>query len=106
MGADLFQVLGHRLAVHRRHDDGGTDAAFRTDGTEEIGGVVAVVANRRRSRSATRPDVGERALLADAGLISEPDLQRLAGGAGWYCFGYQAGKAFLKAACAATSFFG
>jgi hypothetical protein len=29
-------MLGRRLAVHRRHDDGGTDAAFRTHGAEEI----------------------------------------------------------------------
>jgi hypothetical protein len=47
--ADLFQMLGHRLTVHRRHDDGSTDAAFRTHCTEEVGGVVAVVANRRRA---------------------------------------------------------
>jgi hypothetical protein len=45
-------------------------------------------------------------LLADAGLISEPDFQRLAGGAGWHRFGYQAGKVFLNASCAAASFFG
>ena len=55
---------------------------------------MAVVANRWWSRSTPRPDICECALLTDARLVGEPDLQRLAGGAGWQRFGYQAGKFF------------
>jgi hypothetical protein len=34
-------------------------------------------------------------LLADAGLISEPDFQRLAGGRGWHHLRYRAGEVFF-----------
>ncbi|GAN75774.1 hypothetical protein Apmu_0808_02 [Acidiphilium multivorum AIU301] len=47
--ADFPKMLGHRLAVDRRHDDGGTNTAFRADGTKQIGGIMAVVAHSQWS---------------------------------------------------------
>jgi hypothetical protein len=36
VGADLAQVLGHRLGIDCGHDDGSADAACRADGTEQV----------------------------------------------------------------------
>jgi hypothetical protein len=67
---------------------------------------MAVVAHRSRTCANRRPDIGQRALLTDPGLILEPDLNRLAGGPGGQAVGYQAGEVFLNAACASASFLG
>jgi hypothetical protein len=104
--ADFPRVLRHRFAVDRRHDDGGADAALRADGTEQVDGVMAVVAHRRRSRTARRPDIGQGALLANAGLVGKPDLERFAGRCGRDRRGDQAGEIFLKMSYAAASVFG
>ena len=53
---------------------------LRTDRAEQVGPGVAAVAGRPGPGAAPRPDPGQRALLADAGLILEPDLDRLAAG--------------------------
>jgi hypothetical protein len=58
---------------------------------------MAVVSNRRWPRSAPRPNIGERALLADARFVGEPNLQRLVCGSGRNRFGYKGGEVFLKA---------
>ena len=133
---DFPQMLGHRFAVDRRrsskgsaceargklrrYDDCGADAALRTNGAEEIGGVVAIVAYGRRPRATLalrrqfhrlrrwnlrrlRPDIGQRALLANLGFVSEPDLEWLAGNRGWDHRRYQAGETFLKGSCAAAT---
>ena len=103
---DLLQVLGHRLATNRRHDDGSANAALGTHRAEDISRVMVVIANRRRSRATSRPDIGQRAFLTDTGFIAKPDLQRLAGGRGGHHLGQQAGESRLNASCAAASFFG
>lgn len=46
----------------------------RTDRTEDVGGGMAVVANRCRTGATRRPQIGQRALLADARLV--PGLRR------------------------------
>ncbi len=67
---------------------------------------MAVVANRRRTGATRRPQIGQRALLADARLILEPDLNRLASRLRRQDLGYVGGEVFLKASCASASFFG
>ena len=52
------------------------------------------------------PTIGDPTLLADAGLVLEPHLHRLASRRGGQRRLHQAGKVFLKAPCAAASFFG
>jgi hypothetical protein len=67
---------------------------------------MAVVANRRRTGATQCPQIRQRALLADARLVLEPDLDPLAGSLWRQDLGYASGKVFLKASCAAASFFG
>src|SRR5450759_2591893 len=50
---------------------------MRTDGAEDVGPFVALVARRARPRSTPSPDAGQRALLADARLVLEPDFNGL-----------------------------
>src|SRR5205823_13741753 len=104
--ADLLQVLVHGFGVDERHDDRGAGAARRTDRAEQISGIMAVVAYHRRARADRGPDVGDRALLADAGFVLEPDLDRLADRRRRQRLGYQLGEVFLNASWAAVSCFG
>src|SRR5258708_24858430 len=104
--ADLGEVDGHRLAVDPGRDDGSAHGTRRADRTEDVGRVMAVVANRRRAAAAQRPLIRQRALLADAGFVLEPDLDRLARRPGRQDLGYEGGEGFLKTSCAAASFFG
>ena len=67
---------------------------------------MAVIAERGRAGAAQGPDIGQRALLADPGLVLEPDLDGLVGGLGRQGFGYARGEVFLKAVCASISFLG
>ena len=97
---------GHRLAVDPGRDNGGAHGTRRTDRAKEVGRVMTIVAHCRRAAAARRPLVRQRALLADAGFILEPDLDRLASRSGRQDCGYEIREVFLKASCAAPSFFG
>jgi hypothetical protein len=59
-----------------RHDQGGTGAARRADGAEQIDPGEPPVAPDARTRAALGPDAGQRALLANAGFILKPDFDR------------------------------
>src|SRR3954471_14630716 len=100
------QVQAGGLGVGVREDEGGADRPFGADRAERVGPGVAAVARGSGAGAAARPDPGQGALLADAGLILEPDLDRLAAGALGQRLAYQLGEAFLNAACAAASAFG
>src|SRR4051794_6875717 len=104
--ADLRQVQAGGRGVGIRQDQGGADGALRADRAERVGPGVAAVAGRPGPGAATRPDPGQRALLADAGLVLKPDLDRLAAGVLGQRLAYQLGEAFLNAAWAASSAFG
>ena len=104
--ADLGEVDGHRLAVDPGCNNGGAHGPRRTDRAEDVGRVVAIVANRRWAAAAQRPLIRQRALLADAGFILEPDLDRLASRFRRQGCGYKGREVFLKASCAAASFLG
>src|SRR4051794_2530471 len=106
VAADLGQVQAGGRGVGVGQDEGGTDGPLRTDRPEQVGPGVAAVAGRPGPGAAPRPDPGQRALLADAGLILEPDLDRLAAGVLGQRLAYQLGEAFLNASCAASSAFG
>ena len=67
---------------------------------------MAIVANGRRAAAAQGPLIRQRALLADAGFVLEPDLDRLARRVRRQGLGDEGGEVFLKAACAALSFLG
>jgi len=67
-------VQGHRRGVAAWQDEGRSLAVLGADGAEDVGGGGPLILRRRRSRAAPRPAPGDLVLLADPGLISEPDL--------------------------------
>ncbi len=77
---DLVEVKLHCLRVGERQRQGGSRATRRTDGAEKVGAFVALVSGLARPRSASRPLPHEAVLLADPGLVLEPDLDRLSTG--------------------------
>ena len=44
--ADLLKMLVHRLGVGGRHDNRGTDRTSRTDCTEQIDRIMAIIPDR------------------------------------------------------------
>lgn len=80
LATDSNQMQRHGLGVRCRHDEARCDATLRTGRAEQISPVVASVVRRAGPRSTLGPDAGQRALLADPGLILEPDFDRLAFG--------------------------
>src|ERR1700676_1387124 len=104
--ADFIEMLVHRLGVRGGHDNRGTDAAGRANRAKQISRIMPVITYHLRARADRRPDVGERALLTDSGLILEPDLDRCASGGGQKRILHQAGEVFLKVSWAAGSVFG
>ena len=80
-GADHFADLG-QVQVHRRGVAGGQNqrgalAITRADGAEDIGRRMALVLRRRGLTATPRLAAGDAVLLADAGLVGEPDLYRV-----------------------------
>ncbi len=104
--ADLGEVQVHAFHVGGWRDDRRADTACRTDRAKDVGGVVAVVAQHRRTQTDRRPDITERAFLPDPGLILEPDLHRRGRGAAVQGLLQAGTEVFLKASCAAASFLG
>ena len=103
LGADLRQVQVHRLDVDARQHQCGADAARRTDGAEQIGRGVALIARRTRAAALVGPDVGQASLLADACFILPPQLDRLAPSMLGKGRGDQLGEVFSCASWAAMS---
>ena len=66
---DSLQMQVHRMNIGTRSHESGANAAVWTDGAEQVGRLVALIARGCGSAAAPRPDAGQAALLADAGLI-------------------------------------
>ncbi len=79
--ADSSEMQRHGLGIRGRQDQACCDAALRTGGAKQVGPIVALVVRRAGPCATLGPDAGQRALLADPGLILEPDFDRLAFGA-------------------------
>jgi hypothetical protein len=77
-------------------------AGGRTDGGEDVQALEPALLRRPRPRAFVRPDRRQRALLAEAGFILEPDFDLLAGLPG-LDFRDDRGGFFLNASCAAGS---
>jgi hypothetical protein len=98
---DLCKMQVHRLAVAGRQDQGRALALLGADRAEDVGGSGTLVARRTGAGAALRPAASDFVLLADAGLVGEPDL---------YCIAVDAllardrlqtgGEAFLKSSIA------
>jgi hypothetical protein len=103
---DLGEMVVHRAGIGEGHDEARGDAAVRTDRAEDVGPLVAGVARRPRACAALRPDPAERALLADARFILEPDLEWFAPGSLGDRGGYRLAEVFLNASWASGSVLG
>ena len=103
VGADLGQVWVHHVGIGGGQDQGGSDAASRAYRAKQVSPGTALIAGRWGPGAALGPNSGQRALLADAGLVLPPELQRLAAGVLWQCCAYKGGEVALKDACAAAS---
>ena len=73
---DFFEMELHGLGVGEGQGKRGPDAAGGTNGAEQIGVVVALIGGLARPRPALCPLPDLAVLLADAGLVLEPDLDR------------------------------
>ena len=102
-GADRGQMLVHGLDADDGQHHGAAYAAGGAEGAEQIDPVESLVAQRAGAGAATRPDAGQRALLADPGFVLEPDLDRPAGVLRAEGVGSKAREVFLKASWVARS---
>jgi hypothetical protein len=66
----------HRLAVGMGQCERRSDAAGWANCSEQIGVFVALICGLARPRPASRPLPDLTVLLADAGFVLEPDLDR------------------------------
>ena len=76
---DLLEVPLHGAGVASGQDQGGAGTSCRTDRAEDVGRLGTLVMRRPRSRSPARPAPGDLVLLADPGLVLEPQLYGRAG---------------------------
>ena len=98
LAADFDEVSVHGMGVGARHDQSGPHAARRTDGPEDIGALITLIAHGARACAFFAPDIGERPFLAYAGFILNPDFEALSGGMSGEDFGDFGREVFLKAA--------
>src|ERR1700722_17675367 len=73
---DLVEVKLHHVGVRIGQGESRSDTASRTDRAEQISVVVSLVSRLCGPRSAPGPLAHEAVLLADPGLVLEPDLDR------------------------------
>ena len=74
---DHPQVRTHQIGVHRRCDQRRTRARVGVHCAEDVPPLVLGLPDRPRPRAALAPDASQRALLADARLVLEPDFDAL-----------------------------
>ena len=74
LGRDLGQVQGHRLGVAAGQDERGTLAVVRADGPEDIGRGGALIVRSGGPCPASGPAPRDLVLLADPGLVGEPEF--------------------------------
>ena len=93
-------MLLHGFGVCPRHDQGGTGAALRTDGAEEIGVFVALVLRLAWTAAGLGPLVDLAVLLAHPHLVLEPQLHRRPRREPVHNPGCQTGEVFLNVSTA------
>lgn len=75
--ADLVEMGLHGAGIGLGHHQGRALPPGRTDGAEQIGVLVTLVGGLARPRAFAGPLSDKAVLLAEPGLILEPDLDRL-----------------------------
>ncbi len=86
-----------------RQDQREVVAGGRPDGAEDVGPLVPPVADPRRPLAAQPPAVTDPTLVADAGLVLEPELEALVGMRFGRRLQGRAEPPFLKRRCASGS---
>ena len=76
MAGDLIEMELHGLRVGVGYGNSRTGSSCWTDGTEEIGILIALIGRLAGPRSASGPLADDAIFLTDAGLVLEPDFQR------------------------------
>ena len=74
---DLDEMQIHRFGITGGQNEGCAFALLWTDRTEDVGGGGALITGRAWACAALGPATRDFVLLADAGLVLEPNL---------YCF--------------------
>src|SRR5690242_7448758 len=101
--ADLGEVEVHRLDIHLRQYQARADLPCGTNRAEDVGPIVALIARRSRTAATLGPDVGQAALLTDAGLVLPPKFDRPVALVGRNRRRDQRSKVFLCASCSDAS---
>jgi hypothetical protein len=74
--ADFHEVALHGMSVGEWHHQPSASSPGRADGAEDVGVLVAKILDLTRPRAFSCPLVDEAVLLANPGLVLEPDLDR------------------------------
>jgi hypothetical protein len=98
--AELGQEDVHGRGRDLRQDQGDTLATLGADGAEQVGGAEALLAHPARAHPLLVPDMGEAALLPDAGFVHEPQLDPRRFRMPVRGFSDHAGQGFLNRSCA------
>lgn len=77
--AQQVEELLRRVGVDVLGEQSLGPAARRADGREQVQALEPALLGGPRPRTPIRPDGRQRALLAEAGFVFEPDFERLAG---------------------------
>ena len=76
LGRDFAQMPLHGLSVAAGQDEGGTDTAIGTDGTEDVGRLGSLVMGHPGPATPRRPSAGDLVFLPDTSFILPPQLYR------------------------------
>ena len=95
--ADLLEMQLHRFGVGGRQHQGRTLAMHRADRAEDVGALIALIRRQARPRPLPGPDPGPSVLLAQPGLVLEPNLDPPVLGQMAYVRPERAGEVFLNA---------
>ena len=71
---DFREVQVHRLGIAGGQDQSHARALFRADGAEDKGRCGSLIPRSARASAALRPPAGDLVLLADTGLVLEPNF--------------------------------
>jgi hypothetical protein len=71
---DFREVQVHRFGIAEGQDQSRALALFRTDRTEDIGRCGSLIPRSARASTALGPPAGDLVLLADTGLVLEPNF--------------------------------
>ena len=77
-GCDLVEMELHGFSVAGTPHEGGAAPALRTDRTEQIGRLRALIVSGAGTRAFPGPAIGELVLVADPNLVLAPHLYRSA----------------------------